>query len=78
MATADAIKSKLASLAIHFARRKSEVTTLMDEVRETWSERAAIRQYLAGIPLDVAEHEAVNDTIDMFNARVAAPRRSAP
>lgn len=62
------IDSTLASVAIHFARSKAEVTRLMAEIREVWSERAAIREYLGGIRhRRNAELHAVGDAIEMFN-----------
>jgi hypothetical protein len=38
-----------------------------DEVIETWSERAAIRQYLGGLSRDMAEQLALEDTRDLLS-----------
>lgn len=69
------VGSRLASLAISFARRRSELAPLLAEAWEVWHERAAIRQYLGDLPRPQAEWEAVNDTISVFNARARAGAR---
>lgn len=46
------------------------------EIREEWSERAAIREYLGGIRhRRNAELHAVSDTTDGFTERRGMPRR---
>ena len=37
-----------------------------DEVVEAWDERAAIREYLGGLPRDEAEQLALEDTRDLL------------
>lgn len=65
------IDTELAQLAMHFARSKQDVARKLAEVREVWSERAAIREYLGGLRhRRNAEVFAVADTIEMFNERV--------
>lgn len=45
------------------------------EVREEWSERAAIREYLGGLRhRRNAELHAVSDTTDGFTERLGMPR----
>ena len=68
------VASSLASLALHAARRPAEITPLLREAQELWAERAAIREFDGGIPRPLAEFEALNDTIDTFNARIRARR----
>lgn len=60
------IDSALASIGLSLATRKSEVLASMANVKETWAERAAIREYLGGMPRERAEREAVIDTARML------------
>lgn len=54
--------------------RIAKVTKLApDVVRETWSERAAIREYLGGVSRNVAETRALVDTAQVLGLQ---PRRS--
>lgn len=70
MATADDdVRSELASIAMHLARRKSEVGKLIERVQEEWAERAAIREYLGALPRWCAEREAVQDAGEMLGVR---------
>lgn len=70
------IDSALASLAIAQARSRTDVSRQLREIREVWSERAAIREYLGGLRhRRNAELHAVADTFEIFNARVKAKRR---
>lgn len=57
----DSVASHLASIAIHLATSKTDVGVQLARVREEWSERAAIREYLGGIPRWQAERAAVDD-----------------
>lgn len=66
MTAAEKIQSTLASMGLVLAKRKSEVTASMANVKETWAERAAIREYLGGMPRERAELEAVRDTAEML------------
>lgn len=75
--TMDGIASELASLAIGRARSKAEVGTLLATVKEVWSERAAIREYLGGVPRWRAEREAVADTYESMGVR-AVPESEVP
>lgn len=69
------IDSALASLAIAQARSRADVSRQLAEIREVWTERAAIREYLGGLRhRRNAELHAVADTFEIFNARVP-PRR---
>ncbi len=38
----------------------------LEDVTETWTERAAIREYLGGMPRNIAEGRAVADTSRML------------
>lgn len=64
------VASHLASLGLHFSRRKDEVTKTLDEAREIWCERAAIREYCGGMTRWHAEQHALADTIEVMNERV--------
>jgi hypothetical protein len=75
MTEAEQIQSHLASLAVHFARQKSDVTRLMNEARAVWSERAAIREYEGAQSRPTAEREALTDTVEIFNAQMLRGRR---
>lgn len=57
----DAVKSHLASIALCLATSRGDVSVQLARVQEEWRERAAIREYLAGLPRWQAEREAVND-----------------
>jgi hypothetical protein len=63
------IASELASLGMLIATRVSNVCSNLDLVKETWSERAAIREYLGGHPRKVAEHLALVDTCEMLQIK---------
>jgi hypothetical protein len=76
--TLPAIDSELASLALHMARRRSEVVPLLELVRETFGERAALREYVGGWPRDVAEEYAFFDTCELLGVRVTAAAAAAP
>lgn len=66
------IDRTLAMRALHFARSKADAPKLLASIRELWSERAAIREYLGGLRhRRNAELHAVADAIEMFNQRAA-------
>ncbi len=62
-------RSALASAAVNYARSRRDVGTLLVELGDHWSERAAIREYLGGLTRQQAEHVAVGDTIRYYNAK---------
>lgn len=64
------VASELASFGIHMARSKAEVSTMHDEVKEIWAERASIREYLGGQTRWNAEQHAVYDTAEILNIMI--------
>ena len=64
------VASELATFGINMARSKSEVTTMHDEVKEIWSERSAIREYVGGQSRWNAEQHAVYDTAEILNIMI--------
>lgn len=63
------IASELASLGLMIATRVDDVVDHLELVKETWSERAAIREYLGGQPRWQAESYAVQDVCVMLGIR---------
>lgn len=64
---AAAVEQALANFARHRARSRAALPRVLADVREAWSERAAIREYLGGMRhRRNAELHAVGDTFDMF------------
>lgn len=63
------VQSELARIGIVLADRKSNVIANLELVKETWSERAAIREYLGGIPRETAERLALRDTCEVLGVR---------
>lgn len=57
-----AIRSELARIA-------KATNFALEDVRETWSERAAIREYLGGVARNVAETRALVDTVEILEHR---------
>lgn len=64
------VASELATFGINWAQRKSEVVNSLDMVKEIWSERAAIREYLGGQSRWEAEQYAVYDTAEILNIMI--------
>ena len=71
------VQSELASIALHLARSKATVAPWMERVRETWIERAAIREYLGGMPRAQAEMHAIHDTCEALGIEVV-PKKPKP
>jgi hypothetical protein len=60
-------KAKVQACLVEFSRHNGRS---LSEVREVWSERAAIREYLGGMRhRRNAELHAVGDAFDSFTAR---------
>lgn len=73
----DEIDSELASIALARAERPSNVAPLIAEAKEVWSERAAIREYVGGLPRWKAERYAVQDTGETMGLRYV-PEKDLP
>lgn len=56
------IASQLAQLGLLIATRVDNVCSNLDLVKEVWNERAAIREYVGGLPRYKAELYALEDT----------------
>lgn len=63
------VASELASLGLMLATRVSNVVDHMELVKETFAERAAIREYLGGQPRWQAEIWALQDTCVVLGIR---------
>ena len=61
------VASQLATWGINLARSKAEVSSMHNDIKEVWSERAAIREYLGGQERWTAEQHAVADTAEIIN-----------
>jgi len=61
------------SIQVELARIAKVTGLAPDVVRETWSERAGIREYLGGMSRNVAESRALADTSSILGLQ---PRRS--
>lgn len=68
----DDVKSELARVAFAMISARGELPEKMEIVLETFSERAAIREYLGGHPRSVAEHLAIVDTCEILGVRYQA------
>lgn len=55
------VRSHLARFAVCLATSPADVTVQLARIREVWSERAAIFEYLGGLTRTQAEHYAVNE-----------------
>lgn len=65
--TEDERKAKIDACLVEFSQHKGR---RLADVREAWSERAAIREYLGGLRhRRNAELHAVSDTFDYFSTR---------
>ena len=54
------------NIRAELARIAKVANLTLEVVRETWSERAAIREYLGGISRNVAESRALVDTAEVL------------
>jgi hypothetical protein len=63
------VQSELASIGMHIATAPDNVQASLDLVTETWNERAAIRQYLGGMPRAQAELLALKDTCEVLGVK---------
>ncbi len=68
------IQSSLASLGLHLATRVSNVIEYQELLKETHSERAAIREYLGGMSRREAELYALTDTAEILGIKTKEPR----
>lgn len=66
--TAD-VQSELARIALALARSRSGLAPAMELVKETFGERAAIREYMGGIKRGVAEQLAIVDTCEILGVK---------
>lgn len=66
-----AVKSELARIGMAIAQRVGEVIPSLNLVKETWCERAAIREYLGGYTRATAETAALVDTCSVLGVRYA-------
>lgn len=71
------IDSELASIALARAERRADVPALIAATKEAWSERAAIREYLGGMPRWEAERAAVQDAGEVMGLRYV-PEKELP
>lgn len=63
------VQSELARIGLAIARSRGAVIPSLDLVKETHSERAAIREYLGGQARDVAERHAIVDACELLHVR---------
>lgn len=62
------IHIELTRLAVHYARTNAEKTANLADIREMWSERAAIREYLGALRhRRNAELHGMSDALEMFS-----------
>lgn len=64
------VQSELARLGMILATSPRDVIPKLELVKETWSERAAIREHLGGAPRWRAELDALMDTCALLGIRV--------